>query len=165
MTTTAAPPTKRQQVRERKITETEEMQFLSDFNDLAEQIDLLINEQPGAHDLDNLTHWFGQMQSLCATLAHYEARADALFNLSQFQAIANKEIPDADWQRIGRSSTLTTNYVAGLYWDRYVAWKRLHNLMNLTKTIFENTRTLIATVREEKKSQLQTVNNQNQPTR
>lgn len=164
MTSIAAPSTKRQQVRERKITDEEERQFLADFDALAEQIDLLINEQPGADELDNLMHWFSQMQSLCATLAHYEARADALFNLSQFQAIANKEIPDTDWQRIGRSSTLTTNYVAGLYWDRYVAWKRLHNLVNLTKTIFENTRTLIATVRTEKELALRNVN-QNQPNR
>lgn len=135
--------------RPKKYSGQDEKALLEKFGELAEMIDGQIKGQPPLTDLDGVMQWLTEMQSLYATLATYEAQAKALFNNAMYVAISEREISEDIWKKIGRSSTLLNDFVAGLYGDRAEVWNRLQNLMTVVRTIFDNTRTMIATLREE----------------
>lgn len=140
----------KQRQRSRQMTEAQETQILEGFDTLADTIDGFINSQPSIKELDELDRWLKQMQSLSATLAEQCAKAEGFFALAVMSSIS--DISEATWKRIGKSSTLTTQYVAGLYETRFVAWQRLNSLRAVVKTVMDNTRTMIVTVREERQS-------------
>lgn len=135
--------------RPKRYTGEQEKALLEKFSELAEMVDGQIKGQPPLTDLDAVMQWLTEMQSLYATLATYEAQAKALFSNAMFIAISEREISEDIWKKIGRSSTLLNDFVAGLYGDRAEVWNTLQNLMTVVRTIFDNTRTMIATLREE----------------
>ena len=135
--------------RPKVYTQDSETALLEKFNELAEMVDTQIKSQPPLSDLDAALDWVKDVQALYSTLGTYEAQAKALFTNAMYIAISRREISEEIWKKIGRSSTLLNDFVAGLYGDRYETWHRLQNLMTVLKAVFENTRTLIATLREE----------------
>lgn len=139
---------RKQRQRAANITEEQEKQILEKYQTICDTVDGLITAQPDVKNLDEVDYWLREMQAWSATLAEFSARAESFFALAVMQAV--EEIPEETWKRIGKSSTLTTQYVAGLYEGRFRAWQRLNNLKSVVKTVMDNCRTLIVTAREEK---------------
>ena len=137
----------KQKNRARRVSQEEESSILEGFNCLADTIDGFILNQPNVSVLGEVYSWMCEMQSLAATLAQSAAQAEGFFALAMMQSV--EEIEEETWKRIGKSSTLITQYTAGLYEDRFVAWQRLNNLKTLVKTVMDNCRTLIVTARQE----------------
>jgi hypothetical protein len=137
----------KQKNRARNITQEEEAAILEAFNTLADTIDGYIMNQPNVSVLNEVDGWMREMQSLGANLSQSCAQAEGFFALAMMHSV--EEIDAETWKRIGKSSTLITQYTAGLYENRFVAWQRLNNLKTLLKTVMDNTRTLIVTARSE----------------
>lgn len=141
--------TKNGQVRRnQQVSLDQERKFLEAYATLADTIDGMIKNQPNVRDRDQTFEWIMQMQSLSATLAESTAKAEGFFNTAIMATV--EEMPDEVWKRIGRSSTLTNQYVAGLYSRRFVCWQRLKDLQPVMKTVMDNVRTMLVTIRDER---------------
>lgn len=137
-------------VHARHISPVQEAQILERYTTLADTIDGYISGAPNVKDMDAVEAWMRELQSLSASLADQCARAEGFFALAVMQSV--EQIPETVWKRIGKSSTLTTQYVAGLYESRFTSWQRLNNLKSVVKTVMDNTRTMIVSVREERRT-------------
>lgn len=141
--------TKADQIRRSQMVSVQkEREFLEAYTTLADTIDGMIKNQPNVRDRDQTFEWIMQMQSLSATLAESTAKAEGFFNTAIMATV--EEMPDETWKRIGRSSTLTNQYVAGLYSRRFVCWQRLKDLQPVVKTVMDNVRTMLVTIRDER---------------
>lgn len=120
------------------------------FEDTARLVDDLIKSQPPVSDLSLTAEWLYDMQSASATLAQSCAEAETEFTKAIFQAVT--EIPADVWNRIKASSTMQSNYVAGMYPATYSAYKRLEALKSVMRSAMDNTRTLIVSLREERQT-------------
>ena len=141
--------TKAEQMRRSQLVSVaKEREFLEAYTTLADTIDGMIRSQPNVRDRDLTFEWIMQMQSMSATLAESTAKAEGFFNTAIMATV--EEMPDEIWKRIGRSSTLTNQYVAGLYSKRFVCWQRLKDLQPVVKTVMDNVRTMLVTIRDER---------------
>lgn len=134
---------------------------IQDLTELSNRVDAKIWSQPNVSDLNETADWIYKMQVEAATLAHGAAIAEGLWSMCVYNSI--REMPKDEYARIKNSSTVTERYIAGLHPQEYEIFKRLDNLKAVVKTIFDNTRTLIVTKREEKQTwESANVNNTNQ---
>ena len=114
-----------------------------------------IYAQPGADDLSACDEWLRSFHSLLSNLAYQQARSEALFCTEQVECL--KQISAEDLKVIKGSSTLVTNYIAGLCPEVFAAHRRLTNLLNVCRTIADDTRTVMASYRSQREIEMQQV--------
>ncbi len=109
----------------------------------------LFEEQPSAEDITACDGWLRRMHGQYLYISGVNARAQGLFA----QAVANiiDFTPEEEFKKVKNSSTLTEHYAAAQFPNTKKVLEASHHLLVLMRMTSENYRTLMASVREEKK--------------
>jgi len=129
--------------------------MVAQFLDTANSIDAHIYAQPGADDLSACDEWLRSFHSLLSNLAYQQARSEALFCTEQVECL--DKISAEHMKVIKGSSTLVTAHVSGLCPEVFAAYRRLTNLLNVCRTIADDTRTVMASYRSQQEIERQQV--------
>jgi len=119
-----------------------------------EKAEALIKEAPRADDLDGATDWLLRFNSAYARWAQVTGEVEAVYARLVHHELSN--IEEEDLKRIKHSSTLTELWVRGKYSEAYSTLARLQTMGRVFQEVAQNTRTALASWRQEREFDLRT---------
>lgn len=127
---------------------------LNTARNFLEQAEMIIREAPRADDLDAATDWLHRFNVAAARMAQLLGEVETVYARLVQHEISG--ISEDDWKRIKGSSTLTELWVKGKYPEAYSVFARLQATNRAFQEIAQNTRTALASWRQEREFELRT---------
>lgn len=125
--------------------------FLSDLRSF-------MDRQPGAYDLDGCAAWLQELNTYYARWAQVWGQTEGLYAGLVYHEIAN--MGDEEYKKIKNSSTITDLYVKGKYRVHAALYSEMDKWGKVLQAAADNTRTLLASYREERKMEPRTTTQQ-----
>ena len=117
-----------------------------------------LNSQPPADDLDGSAHWLQSLGVYYARWAQVWGMTEALYAGVVHHEIANMDVEE--YKKIKNSSTLTDLYVKGKYRATAALYAEMDKMGRVIQAAADNTRTLMASYREERRMEPRTTTKQ-----
>ncbi len=134
-------------------------QTLKAAREFLESAELLLSSGPGADDLDGMSAWIASMNAAFARWAQLAGECETIYaRLAQLEI---SQISEEDFKRIKGSSTLTELWVKGKYPDAWSVVIRMERMGKVFTEVLQNSRTLLASWRQEREFEIRSTINQN----
>ena len=114
----------------------------------------LVNSAPGADDLEASSVWVQHLSAAYARWAQLNGECETVYARLVQKELA--EISEEEFKRIKGSSTLTEKWVQGRYYEQYSVVSRMASWGRAMSEIMQNTRTLLASWRQEREFEIKT---------
>lgn len=135
---------------------------IEQWQEVCQHVDDLVKSCPALTDGELLHDWYQEIHGWLVHLGNEVAQAESAYLQKCAKDLSSPLISGEVWERIKRSSTMQSNYLAGINPELYEIWQRLKNLNRNLETILSDMRTLLVGIREADRRDNMTSQNQRQ---
>jgi len=126
----------------------ENNQAMLDVKAFCEDIAAFVASAPSGNDLDAVSAWFQELSAWYARYTEIAGKSERIYTEMLMKTIKN--MPEEEYKRVKNSSTLTDQYVRGMYPMATAIFTQCSAIKTMLTTVSDNYRALLYSYRQER---------------